>query len=163
MPSRRSTCAIVALLATLLFVETAKAQDKPSFSGHWRLGDSSSAADNIAVELIVLHSISRFGFGILYVERRFKGSRNADVIRIGLPTWTTTSRMQFLEAAAWQSTTLSIEKRSFVGPTVDAGPFFHHTETWALESIDKLMFTATDRVGASEPVTIVAFYRRLSQ
>jgi hypothetical protein len=167
---------------------TAQIQDKPDFSGRWKLSGTTVPGSDFPPSLIVRQSIARTNvrgdaiepyFKDVSVEREFPGGTRAETYLIGVvggrvsgvdtrAGTTPQAGFQTTYAVRWEGGRLVYESGRYEGPVraaqsvaeLRAGPYSERVEVWELGSDGLLTISITTRGSGVETTTKSATYVR---
>ena len=167
MVMRTTTC--FAVVVVLLGAGLA-AQDKPDFSGTWKL-ESPFGPDNPQT-LSVTQSLVRTNvrgepmnpfFKDITITRALASGTRSDTHQIGVVGGTYSLRADGVavprtdQRVAWEGQVLVIESRTGLAAASD---WAERREAWALDSTGRLRLTITTRSSVDAPKTAILVYRR---
>jgi hypothetical protein len=167
---------------------TSQIQDKPDFSGRWKLSGPIVAGAEFPSSLAVRQSIARTNvrgeaiepfFRDVFVEREFPGGPQVETYRIGVEGGRVSgidtragaapqSSFQATYAVRWEGRRLVFEAGRYEGPVraaqslaeLRAGAYSERVETWELGSDGLLTLSITTRGSNVETTTKSATYVR---
>jgi hypothetical protein len=155
----------------LTVVSTVAAQDKPDFSGQWKLIGATPSSAGAASGLTIRQPVTRtnvFGAPVkpaflqLTIERAFDNRSTMETFQIGVDGGTVGSgSVRTSVSVRWEENRLAISTASYSGSGAGSErPTSEHKEVWEVDPDGMLIITVTDREAGRDPISNALTYRR---
>ena len=174
---RESRQFVVTVSVLMLTAVAVPAQDKPDFSGRWRLIDPDTASADVPRSLAVQQSLVRTNargepmtpyFKDITISREYAGGSRTETYPLGVvggvvpgvrPDGTQAGPSAH-HATRWQSDTLVFENGLYARAESGARTWSERSESWTLEPDGRLRVTIITRSSVDASRTLTLLYQR---